>query len=51
VHDDLSAEQWQIFSRHHLDGDSVTAIATSLGKTEDSIKSNLYRTRRALRAT
>ena len=51
VHDDLSAEQWQIFSRHHLDGDSVTAIATSLGKTEDSIKSNLYRTRRALRST
>lgn len=51
VENQLTREQWTIFTRHHLGNDSVSSIANSLDKTEDAIKSNLYRTRKALLAT
>ena len=51
VENQLSREQWAVFVRHHLEDDSVATIASSLDKTEDAVKSNLYRTRKALLAS
>lgn len=44
----LSDEQRQLFDLHHLQSRPIQEIATILQKSEDSIKSNLYRTRRIL---
>ena len=44
----LSLEQWQLFVLHHLLHRSIQDISTSLQKTEDSVKSNLYRARKLL---
>jgi len=47
---DLSEEQKQLVSWHHLQSRSIQEIAASLGKSEDAIKSNLYRARKLLLA-
>ncbi len=46
----LSREQRLLFRLHHLDERPISEIAQVLDKTEDSIKSNLYRTRKLLLA-
>ncbi len=46
----LSPEQQLLFQLHHLDEVPISEIALRLGKSEDSIKSNLYRTRKLLLA-
>jgi RNA polymerase sigma-70 factor (ECF subfamily) len=48
---DLTPEQRQLFEMHHLLHRSIQDIARELDKSEDSIKSNLYRARRLLLAT
>ena len=47
---ELTPEQWRLFEMHHLLHRSIHEIARELDKTEDSIKSNLYRARRVLLA-
>ena len=47
---DLSPEQRELFALHHLEHLPIQEISVRLAKSEDSIKSNLYRTRRALLA-
>jgi RNA polymerase sigma-70 factor (ECF subfamily) len=44
----LTPEQWQLFELHHLRHHSIHEIAQALDKTEDAVKSNLYRARRIL---
>ena len=44
----LSEEQWQIFRMRHLEGRPIREIARDLNKTEDAVKSNLYRARKAV---
>jgi RNA polymerase sigma-70 factor (ECF subfamily) len=46
----LSEEQRTLFRLHHLEDRSISQIAMQLEKTEDSVKSNLYRTRKILLA-
>ncbi len=46
--DELSAEQRHLFRLHHLEHLPIHEIAARLEKTEDSIKSHLYRARRVL---
>lgn len=46
--DELSAEQRTLFAMHHLEHLPIQEISLRLAKSEDSIKSNLYRTRRVL---
>jgi RNA polymerase sigma-70 factor (ECF subfamily) len=46
----LTAEQRQLFELHHLRHHSIQEIAHSLRKSEDAVKSNLYRARRVLLA-
>jgi RNA polymerase sigma-70 factor (ECF subfamily) len=50
VNRDLTPEQRQLFEMHHLLHRPIHEIARELDKTEDSIKSNLYRARRLLLA-
>lgn len=47
---DLSAEQWQLFQQHHLEHRSIQEIARDTRKSEDAVKSHLYRARRLLLA-
>jgi RNA polymerase sigma-70 factor (ECF subfamily) len=47
---DLSAEQWQLFQLHHLENRSIQEIARDTRKSEDAVKSHLYRARRLLLA-
>ena len=47
----LSAEQRELFERHHLRHQSIQDIADELHKSEDSVKSNLYRVRKLLFAS
>jgi len=47
---EVSPEQRQLFELHHLQSIPISEIARSLSKSEDSIKSNLYRTRKVLLA-
>ena len=47
----LSADQRALFVLHHLEERPISEIAKRLGKSEDSIKSSLYRTRKLLLAT
>jgi RNA polymerase sigma-70 factor (ECF subfamily) len=51
VADRLSADQRALFVLHHLEERPISEIAERLGKSEDSIKSSLYRTRKLLLAT
>jgi RNA polymerase sigma-70 factor (ECF subfamily) len=48
IHAELSPLQRRIFHLKHLRRQSIRAIASSLGKSEDAIKANLYRMRRAI---
>lgn len=46
----LSDEQRELFQLHHVEHHSIQEIAAALHKTEDAIKSNLYRARKLLLA-
>ena len=46
----LTEEQRTLFRLHHLEDRSISQIASQLDKTENSVKSNLYRTRKILLA-
>jgi RNA polymerase sigma-70 factor (ECF subfamily) len=48
IENDLTPLQRRIFNLKHLRQQSIRTIATALGKSEDAIKANLYRMRRAL---
>lgn len=47
---DLSGIQRRVFRLHHLEHRSIREIARLLCKTEDAVKSHLYRTRKLLLA-
>ncbi len=47
---DLTPEQRLLFQLHHLEDRSIQEIAQALEKSEDSVKSHLYRARKALLA-
>ncbi len=44
----LSPEQQMLFRLHHLEDRPISEIASRLDKTEDAVKSHLYRARRLL---
>jgi len=46
----LSEEQRQLFFLHHLEHQSIEEIAQALHKSEDAVKSHLYRARKLLLA-
>jgi RNA polymerase sigma-70 factor (ECF subfamily) len=46
----LSEEQRQLFRLHHLEDQPINDIAQKLDKSENAIKSNLYRARKVLLA-
>ena len=46
----LSADQWKLFELFHLQHHSIHEIATVTQKSEDAVKSNLYRARKRLLA-
>jgi RNA polymerase sigma-70 factor (ECF subfamily) len=46
----LSDEQRQLFDLHHLQDRPISEIAATLDKSENAVKSNLYRTRKILLA-
>lgn len=46
----LSTEQRRMFELHHLNHRSISDIATVTSRSEDAVKSNLYRVRRTLLA-
>ena len=48
IEHELTPLQRRIFHLKHLRRQSIRAIATALGKSEDAIKANLYRMRRAI---
>ncbi len=48
--DDLSADQWELFRLRHLENRSIEEIAQQLAKSEDAVKSHLYRARKVLLA-
>lgn len=48
LEEELTPEQRRVFEMHHLESLSIAEIARTLSKTEDSVKSNLYRTRKLL---
>jgi RNA polymerase sigma-70 factor (ECF subfamily) len=48
--DDLTGEQWLLFLLHHVQNRSIQEIAQQQAKTEDAVKSHLYRARKALLA-
>jgi RNA polymerase sigma-70 factor (ECF subfamily) len=47
---ELSKDQRELFRLHHLQHHSIQSIARMLHKSEDSVKSNLYRARKRLLA-
>jgi RNA polymerase sigma-70 factor (ECF subfamily) len=47
---ELTPEQRKLFELHHLESMPIAEIARTLSKSEDSVKSNLYRTRKQLLA-
>ncbi len=47
----LSPAQRTLFRMHHLEDRSIGEIARTLDKTENAVKSNLYRTRKILLAS
>jgi RNA polymerase sigma-70 factor (ECF subfamily) len=46
----LSREQRMLFRLHHVDERPISEIALAMDKSEDAVKSNLYRTRKLLLA-
>jgi RNA polymerase sigma-70 factor (ECF subfamily) len=50
VEQELSDEQWSLFRLHHLQNHSIQDIARSMRKSEDAVKSHLYRARKLLLA-
>ena len=48
--DDLSSDQWELFRLRHLENRSIEEIAQQLAKSEDAVKSHLYRARKVLLA-
>src|SRR5215831_1427340 len=50
VESELSEEQRQLFELHHLEHRSIQEIASLLCKSEDAVKSHLYRARKVLLA-
>ena len=48
IEEDLTPLQRRIFHLKHLRRQSIRTIARALGKSEDAVKANLYRMRRAL---
>jgi RNA polymerase sigma-70 factor (ECF subfamily) len=50
IENDLTPLQRRIFHLKHLRRQSIRNIAEALGKSEDAIKANLYRMRRAIAA-
>jgi DNA-directed RNA polymerase specialized sigma24 family protein len=48
IEHDLTPLQRRIFHLKHLRRQSIRSIAEALGKSEDAIKANLYRMRRAI---
>lgn len=50
MRDQLSEEQRQLVQRHHLQHETIQDIAKALHKSEDAVKSNLYRARKLLMA-
>jgi DNA-directed RNA polymerase specialized sigma24 family protein len=48
IENDLTPLQRRIFHLKHLRRQPIRAIAEALGKTEDAVKANLYRMRRAI---
>ena len=46
----ITDEQRELFQLHHLEDRSISEIARTLQKSENAIKSNLYRTRKVLLA-
>lgn len=51
VEGELSEEQRQLFELHHLEHRSIQEIAGLLCKSEDAVKSHLYRARKVLLAS
>jgi RNA polymerase sigma-70 factor (ECF subfamily) len=47
---DLNSDQWTLFQLHHLENRSIQEIATETRKSEDAVKSHLYRARKLLLA-
>jgi RNA polymerase sigma-70 factor (ECF subfamily) len=47
---DLSPEQRELFQLHHLEHRPIAEVAAILDKSEDAVKSNLYRVRKLLLA-
>ena len=45
---EVTAEQRQLFEMHHIQSVPISEIAKTLSKSEDSVKSGLYRTRKLL---
>lgn len=50
LENDITEEQRTVFELHHLESVPIADIARTLAKSEDSVKSNLYRTRKLLLA-
>ena len=50
LQDRLSPEQRTLFQLHHLEEKPISEIARHLSKSEDAVKSNLYRARKILLA-
>jgi RNA polymerase sigma-70 factor (ECF subfamily) len=48
--EDLSNDQWELFRLRHLENRSIEEIAQQLAKSEDAVKSHLYRARKVLLA-
>ena len=48
LENEMSPDQRQIFKMHHLESKSIAEIAKALSRSEDSVKSGLYRTRKLL---
>ena len=48
--EDLTSDQRELFQLHHLENRSIQDIARETSRSEDSIKSHLYRARRLLLA-
>ncbi len=48
LENEISSEQRRVFEMHHLESMPIAEIARRLSKSVDSVKSNLYRTRKLL---
>jgi RNA polymerase sigma-70 factor, ECF subfamily len=47
---DLTQDQWELFRLRHLENRSIEEIAQQLAKSQDAVKSHLYRARKVLLA-